>query len=85
MKKNLPNNDDELIDSMMKLKDLLSEQTVIEKLGYNYLSEKAKKDEESASNMEANIERMKMLKDTNVSNQEVVESEEIENEEAETE
>ena len=38
--KNLPANDDERIDSMMKLQSILSEQTIIEKLGYNYLDEK---------------------------------------------
>lgn len=59
--KNLPANDDERIDSMMKLQSILSEQTIIEKLGYNYLDEKNKKDAESEENMIANIERMKML------------------------
>ena len=59
--KNLPANDDEKIDSMLKLQSILSEQTIIEKLGYNYLDEKNKKDSESEDNMLANIERMKML------------------------
>ena len=59
--KNLPANDDERIDSMLKLQSILSEQTIIEKLGYNYLDEKNKKDSESEDNMLANIERMKML------------------------
>ena len=59
--KNLPANDDEMIDSMMKLQSVLSEQTIIEKLGYNYLDEKNKKDAESEDNMLANIKRMKML------------------------
>lgn len=59
--KNLPANDDEKIDSMLKLQNILSLQTIIEKLGYNYLDEKNKKDSESEDNMLANIERMKML------------------------
>ena len=59
--KNLPANDDERIDSMMKLKDVLSEQTIIEKLGFNYLDEKNKKDAEAEDNMISNIERMKQL------------------------
>ncbi len=59
--KNLPANDDERIDSMLKLVNILSEQTIIEKLGYNYLDEKNKKEEESDENMLRNIERMKQL------------------------
>lgn len=61
--KNLPANDDEKIDSMMKLQSILSEQTIIEKLGYNYLDEKNKKDSEAEDNMMSNIERMMQLKD----------------------
>lgn len=59
--KNLPANDDEKIDSMLKLQNILSLQTIIEKLGYNYLDEKNKKDAEAEDNMLNNIERMKML------------------------
>ena len=59
--KNLPANDDEMIDSMMKLQSILSEQTIIEKLGYNYLDEKNKKDSEAEENMISNIERMQQL------------------------
>ncbi len=59
--KNLPANDDEKIDSMLKLQNILSNQTVIEKLGYNYLDEKNKKDTEAEENMLNNIERMQML------------------------
>ena len=61
--KNLPANDDERIDSMLKLQGILSEQTIIEKVGYNYLDEKNKKDLEAEENMINNIERMKMLQD----------------------
>lgn len=59
--KNLPANDDEKIDSMLKLQNILSMQTIIEKLGYNYLDERNKKDAEAADNMLNNIERMQML------------------------
>ena len=60
--KNLPANDDEKIDSMLKLQNILSLQTIIEKLGYNYIDEKNKKDSEAEDNMLNNIERMQMLK-----------------------
>lgn len=62
--KNLPANDDEKIDSMLKLQNILSIQTIIEKLGYNYLDEKTKKDQEAEDNMIQNIERMQMLEAT---------------------
>lgn len=61
--KNLPANDDEKIDSTLKLQNVLSEQTIIEKLGYNYIDEKNKKDNEAEDNMIKNIERMQMLSD----------------------
>lgn len=61
--KNLPANNDELIDSTLKLQNILSEQTIIEKLGYNYLDERNKKDSEAEENMLKNIERMQMLGD----------------------
>ena len=64
--KNLPANDDEKIDSMLKLQNVLSLQTIIEKLGYNYLDEKTKKDTEAEENMINNIERMQMLEKTGV-------------------
>ena len=59
--KNLPANDDEKIDSILKLRDILSEQTIIEKAGYNYLDEKNKKDAEADDNMLKNMERMAMI------------------------
>lgn len=71
--KNLPANDDEKIDSMLKLQNVLSLQTIIEKLGYNYLDEKNKKDAEAEDNMLNNLERMKMLSgidDTTIKEQE---------------
>lgn len=62
--KNLPANDDEKIDSVLKLKDVVSNQTVIEKLGFNYKSEKAKMDEEAEENFENNMNNV-----TNFNNQ----------------
>ena len=59
--KNLPANDVELIDEMLKLNGLISNQTIVEKLGYNYLSEKEKLDQESEVAMLQNIERMQAL------------------------
>lgn len=59
--KNLPPNNDEMIDSMLKLQGLVSEETIITKLGYNYLDEKNKKDTEAEDNMISNIERMKEM------------------------
>ncbi len=61
--RNLPANDDEKIDGLLKLQNLLSNQTIIEKLGYNYLDEKNKKDSEAEENMLSNIERMQQLKE----------------------
>ena len=59
--KNLPANDDEKIDSTLKLQGVLSEQTIIERLGFDYLDEKNKKDSEAEDNMLNNIARMEML------------------------
>ncbi len=59
--KNLPANDVELIDEMLKLTGQISQQTIVEKLGYNYLSEKEKMDQEMESNLMQNIERMQVL------------------------
>ena len=45
----------------MKLQGVLSEQTIIERLGFDYLDEKNKKDSEAEDNMLNNIARMEML------------------------
>ena len=45
------------------MQNILSEQTITEKLGYNYLDEKNKKDSEAEDNMMKNIERIQMLGD----------------------
>lgn len=64
--KNLPANDDEKIDSVLKLQNIISEQTIMEKLGYNYLEEKTKKDEETDDNIMKNMERLTLVSnDTN--------------------
>ena len=78
--KNLPANDVELIDQMLKLREMISNQTIVEKLGYNYLSEKEKMDGEAEINMLQNIERMQMLADTGITSQEVSEEETLNNE-----
>lgn len=44
--KNLPSMTDETVDQMMKLNGILSEETIIEKLGYDYETEKARKEED---------------------------------------
>ena len=56
--KNLPANDVELIDEMLKLQNIISNQTIVEKLGYNYLSEKEKMDQESDEAVMKNLENM---------------------------
>lgn len=68
--KNLPANDVELIDELLKLNGLISNQTIVEKLGYNYLSEKEKLDQESAESLVQNIERMQLMQESGVMNEE---------------
>ena len=46
---------------MLKMKDLLSSQTILETLGYNFLSEKEKKDQEAEDNITKNLERWKQM------------------------
>ena len=67
--KNLPANDVELIDEMLKLNGVISNQTILSKLGYDYLSEKEKMDQEADANMLQNIERMKVLSDAGLDNE----------------
>ena len=67
--KNLPANDVELIDEMLKLTGQISQQTIVEKLGYNYLSEKEKMDQEMESNLMQNIERMQVLQANGLNNE----------------
>ena len=52
--KNLPSMTDETIEQMIKLNGILSEETIIEKLGYDYETEKARKEDDlgAGDNME---------------------------------
>ena len=59
--KNLPQMQDEKINSMLKLRNLISDQTIVESLGYNYLSEKEKTDLEAMDSILEAIERNKVL------------------------
>lgn len=54
--KNLPSMTDETVEQMIKLNGILSEETIIEKLGYDYETEKARKEDDlgGANNMEDN-------------------------------
>ena len=54
--KNLPSMTDETVDQMIKLNGILSEETVIEKLGYDYETEKARKEDEDGDNMDIDEE-----------------------------
>lgn len=46
IEKNLPSMQDETVDRMLKLNGIISEETIIETLGYDYESEKSKKENE---------------------------------------
>ena len=52
--KNLPSMTDETVEQMIKLNGILSEETIIEKLGYDYETEKARKEDDlgARDNME---------------------------------
>ena len=57
--KNLPSSESEQADYLLKLQELISNQTIVEKLGFNYLAEKQKMDDEAAQSLEQNLENMK--------------------------
>lgn len=78
--KNLPPNNDEIINTMLKLKGSISDQTIVEQMGYNYLSEKEKMDNEAETNMIQNIERMQLLSGTGITNELISDEEELTNE-----
>ena len=69
--KNLPANDDELITSMLKLKGTISDQTIIEKLGYNYNVEKQNSEEETAEKILTNIEQMQLMRNSGLGNDDI--------------
>ena len=74
--KNLPANDSELAEQMLKLKGLVSDETIVEKLGYNYLAEKEKLNEETDENMLANLERMQAMQGMGIGNDELTDQQE---------
>lgn len=59
--KDLPSNASEMADYYLKLKEMISSQTIVESLGFNYLSEKEKMQKENADNIQANLETIKAL------------------------
>ena len=63
--KDLPSNTSEMADFYLKLKDMISDQTIVESLGFNFASEKSKMDDEATDNMQMNLERLKALGETN--------------------
>ena len=69
--KNLPANDDEKIDSTLKLQGVISDQTLIEKLGFDYINEKNRMEEQAEDNFNQNLENMR--KQQNNTEQNVVE------------
>lgn len=54
--KNLPSMTDETVDQMIKLNGLLSEETIISKLGYDYETEVQRKEDESLNGDEYNMD-----------------------------
>lgn len=60
---NLPANESELIEMWLKLRGLVSDSTIVDRipLGLDYLSEKNKTDEQEAEAMEKNMARIKEL------------------------
>ena len=59
---NLPANENELIDMWMKLRGIISDETIVTRLPLNleYESEKQKLDDETTENFNKNLERMKI-------------------------
>lgn len=68
--KNLPANDDEKIDSTLKLQGVISNQTLIEKLGFDYINEKNRMDQEAEDNFNQNLENIRNQTNGNQVNQE---------------
>lgn len=61
--RNLPSNNQEIVDNWLKLRGLLSDKTVIDHLPYNLDSESelAEMDAQNKANMQKNMENMQML------------------------
>ena len=66
--KNLPANDDERIDSTLKLHGVVSDQTVIEKLGFDYINEKNRMEEEAKEDFNQNLDNIRNQQNNNSNN-----------------
>lgn len=77
--KNLPSNESEQADFLLKLQEMISNQTIVEKLGFNYLAEKQKMDDEAADNIEKNLENMKRFGIDQTDREDVEDEEKLEN------
>ena len=88
--KNLPSMTDENIDQMIKLNGILSEETVIEKLGYDYETEKARKEDElDGNNMDFDEEDIEIKDEqdqegSDIEDSKLIQRDEINKEEPET-
>lgn len=71
--RNLPSNNQEIVDNWLKLRGLLSDKTVIEHLPYDLDSESelAEVDAQNESNMQKNMENMQMLGSDNKDGQDM--------------
>ena len=78
--KNLPANDDERIDSTLKLHGIVSDQTVIEKLGFDYINEKNRMEEEAKEDFNQNLDNIRNQQNMN-NNQETNQEQEVVTEE----
>lgn len=63
--KNLPNNSDEMIESLMQLEGKISDHTLLESLGYDYDNESAKLKREASDDILQNIEMQKRMAEIN--------------------
>lgn len=77
--KNLPSNESELADFLLKLQNVISNQTIVEQLGFDYISEKNKMDDEASENIQKNLENMKQFGISNTNREEVEDEEKLEN------
>ena len=78
--KNLPANDDEKIDSTLKLHGIVSDQTIIEKLGFDYINEKNRMEEEAKEDFNQNLDNIRNQQNMN-NNQETDQEQEVVTEE----
>lgn len=71
--KNLPSNNDEMIDALMKLQGLISNQTIVEKLGFNYMAENEKMMNEAEEKLDASMALMEKQNEYTGADREVLE------------